>query len=397
MSIALLYAQSVTPSLTRARAEWGEALTAIGAMPPAEIAWRTGLSAIITVAALVLLWLFRRARVALSRRFNANGRVGRQVGGITQAWLTLAIFIAALYFVLRIWGLDAAQFARTATGEALAGLVRVAFILILAVAAIEMVNVAANLTAERVVKGNHGRRHVAKLRTLTGLMKGLANALVLLIATATIMATVGIEIAPLLAGAGIAGIAIGFGAQSLVKDLFTGAFLIVEDIVAYGDVVEIAGVTGSVEAMTLRTIRIRDFDGTLHVFPYGEAQVIHNKTSSFSYFAFRLQISYLSDVNRAIGVIDAVIAEMGTVPETGRRMIGEQEPVGIEELADNGVMLRGRIRTEPGQQQAVGRAFYLRVKQALDDAGVLIAQRQLPVPPYSTIEDRVAREGGETG
>jgi small conductance mechanosensitive channel len=221
-------------------------------------------------------------------------------------------------------------------------------------------------------------------------MKGLGNALVFLIATAMVLASAGIEIAPLLAGAGIAGIAIGFGAQSLVKDLFTGAFLIVEDIVAYGDIVEIAGVTGSVEAMTLRTIRIRDFDGTLHVFPYGEAQVIHNKTSSFSRFAFRLQISYLSDAKRALAVVDAVIAELQTVPETGRLMIGEQDPVGIEDLSDNGVVLRGRIRTEPGTHMVVGRAFYLRVKEALDEAGVLIAQRHLPAPPYDTIVDRVA-------
>lgn len=386
------YGQSITPSLEQAGRELGQAITAIGAMPPAEIAWRGGLSAGVLLAALIILWVVRRARTVVSKKFHEAGRslASRQIGGITQAWLSLAVLIAVIYFCLRIWGVDVAHFTRTATGGALTGLLRVAFILILAVAAMEMVNVATSLAVDRIVKADRGRRHVAKLRTLTALLKGLANALVFLIAAAMVMATAGIEIAPLLAGAGIAGIAIGFGAQSLVKDLFTGAFLIVEDIVAYGDVVEIAGVTGSVEAMTLRTIRIRDFDGTLHVFPYGEAQVIHNKTSSFSRFAFRLQISYLSDAKRALAVVDGVIAELQTIPEIARRMIGDQDPVGIEDLSDNGVVIRGRIRTEPGAQQIVGRAFYLRVKEALDEAGVLIAQRHLPVPPYDTIEDRVA-------
>jgi small conductance mechanosensitive channel len=386
------YGQSVAPSLAQARREVGEAVDAISAMPPTEIALRGGLSALVILAALIVLVLVRRARTAVSKKFQENGRTfsSKQIGGITQAWVTLAVLIAVVFFCLRIWGLDAAHFARTATGGALTGIVRVAFILILAIAAMEMINVGSSLAVDRIVKADRGRRHVAKLRTLTAMMKGLGNALVLLIATAMVMATAGIEIAPLLAGAGVAGIAIGFGAQSLVKDLFTGAFLIVEDIVAYGDIVEIAGVTGSVEAMTLRTIRIRDFDGTLHVFPYGEAQVIHNKTSSFSRFAFRLQISYLSDIKRAISVVETVIAELQTMPDIGKLMIGDQDPVGIEDLADNGVVLRGRIRTEPGGQVVVGRAFYLRVKEALDDAGVLIAQRHLPVPPFDTIEDRVA-------
>ncbi|MEJ0023814.1 MAG: hypothetical protein WDN76_10595 [Alphaproteobacteria bacterium] len=93
------------------------------------------------------------------------------------------------------------------------------------------------------------------------------------------------------------------------------------------------------------------------MFPYGEAQVIHNKTTSFSRFAFRLQISYLSDARRAIAVVDSVIAELQTVPEIAKLMIGDQDPVGIEDLSDNGVILRGRIRTEPGRQVVVGRAF----------------------------------------
>src|SRR5690606_28675888 len=121
-----------------------------------------------------------------------------------------------------------------------------------------------------------------------------------------VLSEAGIQIAPLLAAAGVAGISIGLGAQSLVEDLFTGAFLIIEDIVSHGDVVESSGVVGTVEAMTLRTIRVRSYDGTLHIFPFGEAQVIHNKTSRFSCFAFELQISYLSNIDTAIRVVEQV-------------------------------------------------------------------------------------------
>ncbi|MEJ0023815.1 MAG: mechanosensitive ion channel domain-containing protein [Alphaproteobacteria bacterium] len=168
--------------------------------------------------------------------------------------MTLAVVIAVIFFCLRIWGIGAAHFARTATGGALTGIVRVAFILILAIAAIEMINVATTLAVDRVRKSRSWPPACCEAAHIDSADEGIGQRAGLLIATAMVMATVGIEIAPLLAGAGVAGIAIGFGAQSLVKDLFTGAFLIVEDIVAYGDVVEIAGVTGSVEAMTLRTI-----------------------------------------------------------------------------------------------------------------------------------------------
>src|SRR5262249_53517846 len=143
------------------------------------------------------------------------------------------------------------------------------------------------------------RRRAAQLRTVEPLIKGVAQAFIVFMALGMILSEAGVEVAPLIAGAGVVGIAVGFGAQTLVRDLFTGAFLIIEDIVSRGDIVEINGFSGRVEAMTLRTIRLRDYDGTLHIFPYGEAQIIHNKTNRFSYFAFSIQISYLSDIDAA--------------------------------------------------------------------------------------------------
>ena len=172
-----------------------------------------------------------------------------------------------------------------------------------------------------------------------------------------------------------------------VIERFTGAFLVIEDIVSHGDIVEIGGMTGRVEAMTLRTIRLRSFDGTLHIFPYGEAQVIHNKTSSFSTFAFELQVSYLSSIDEALAVLKQVGEEIHAEKELSRYMIGGLELVGVDKLSDNGVILKGRIRTMAGENARIGNAFLKRVKEKMDKAGVLISHRHLPAPPYETIKD----------
>ncbi|MDP3382811.1 MAG: mechanosensitive ion channel family protein, partial [Phenylobacterium sp.] len=168
------------------------------------------------------------------------------------------------------------------------------------------------------------------------------------------------------------GLAIGFGAQTLVKDFLTGIFLISEDIVAVGDVVEIAGSSGVVEQMTIRTLRLRALDGTLHVLPYGEAQIIHNMTKVFSYHVVELGVSYESDIDKAFEVMAEVVEEMRADPDLGPKILEPLEVMDVSALADSGVVLRGRIKTPPGAQWGVGRAFNRRIKQAWDAAGVEI-------------------------
>jgi moderate conductance mechanosensitive channel len=186
------------------------------------------------------------------------------------------------------------------------------------------------------------------------------------------LSEIGLDVGPLIAGAGVLGIAIGFGAQSLVKDFLTGVFFIVEDIVSVGDVVRIGDSGGLVEAMTLRTIRLRDFDGTLHIFPYGEAQVVHNMTKTFSFYAFQLSISYTADINMALQLMETIGEQMLHEPPYKDAILEPIEVVGVDALADSGVRVKARIKTKPGQQWGVGREYLKRIKFAFDENGVEI-------------------------
>jgi small-conductance mechanosensitive channel len=196
------------------------------------------------------------------------------------------------------------------------------------------------------------------------------HSIIAVIALMMALSEIGLDVGPLIAGAGVLGIAIGFGAQSIVKDFLTGVFLIVEDIVSVGDVVRIGDSSGLVEAMTLRTIRLRDFNGTLHVFPYGEAQVIHNLTKTFAFAVFEVQLSYLSDVDRALEVMRKTADAMGEDAAFTEAILMPVEIVGVDAITDSAVMLKGRIRTRAGDQWRVQREFNKRIKRAFDGTSV---------------------------
>ncbi|MBS0412069.1 MAG: mechanosensitive ion channel family protein, partial [Proteobacteria bacterium] len=225
---------------------------------------------------------------------------------------------------------------------------------------------------QRIAEGSHDLRRQAQLRTLAPLLTGIARTTVVITFSLMALGDIGVNVGPLIAGAGVAGVALGFGAQTLVKDFLTGVFLVVEDIVSVGDVVKIGDSGGLVERMTLRTIRLRDFDGALHVFPYSEAQVIHNLTKTFSCYVFNLQVSYGADLDRAMKVMREVGAELQEEPEFGDRILEPIEVVGVDALADSGVVLKARLKTLPLQQWTVGREFNRRIKLAFDREGVEI-------------------------
>ena len=302
--------------------------------------------------------------------------------------IRIAVLFGALYFVLRVWGVDIDAFSNGAIGSVIGNIYRALLILVLATAAIEISGFAIIAVFGRLARKATDPRRAAQVRTLAPVLKGAVQTVIVVLAAMMFLSQIGVEVGPLVAGAGIVGLAVGFGAQSIVKDFLTGIFLIIEDIVSIGDIVQIADSTGTVEDMTLRTIRLRDYDGTLHVFPYGEAQVIHNKTKIYAYFAFELQISYFSDADKAIEITREVGDLMRADEAYNPFMLGPVEIGGVAQLGDNGVVLKGRIKTQAGQNVKVGREYYRRIKRAMDEAGIILSHRHNPVPPFDAIEDR---------
>lgn len=330
-----------------------------------------------------LRWLARLLSPKHDRKSEAAKEARRNVGGWTMIAARFVIGIVAVGTILQLWGFDVRQ---GALGQVLGMFWRAGFIIMFAVAAVEVFGFVITRALHRGARHATDLRRAAQLRTLAPVLKGVATFLVALIAVMMTLSQFGVDVAPMIAGAGILGLAIGFGAQTLVKDFLTGIFLILEDTVSIGDIVTIGEFGGGVEDMSLRTIKLRDFDGTLHIFPYSEAMVIHNKTKSFSFAVFTLSISYNSDIARALELMHEVGDELDNDAAFAPFMLDKIEVVGVDNLADSAVMLKARIKTQPGKQWAIQREYLKRIKLAFDANGVVIPFPHLKlVPPDSPI------------
>lgn len=197
-----------------------------------------------------------------------------------------------------------------------------------------------------------------------------------------------INIGPLLAGAGIIGLAFSFGAQSLVKDLIAGFFMVAEAQFAIGDIIEVAGKAGMVERMTLRVVMLRDEAGTLHIIPNGAITTVSNMTRTWSRAVVDVEVAYQADVDGAIRVIRDEAEGFARAPAWGGKLQGAPEVPGVISIGDGGVTIRALIRTVPGAQWEVGREFRRRVKNRLD-------QEAIPIPyPQRMVRVRLEEEGG---
>jgi small-conductance mechanosensitive channel len=194
-----------------------------------------------------------------------------------------------------------------------------------------------------------------------------------------ILTELGVSIGPILAGAGIVGVAVGFGAQALVKDMISGFFILLENQFRVHDVVSAAGVSGTVEAINLRTTVLRDVEGRVHVVPNGAITVVTNYTSEWSQALLDVGIPYRQDVDRAMAVLREVGASIEADPAYGKRILGRFEYPGIETLGDSSVVLRMSVRTQPHDRWHVRREMRARVKKAFDANGIETPFRRVTI------------------
>jgi small conductance mechanosensitive channel len=342
-----------------------------------EIAIRAGWTLAIIAAAFALLWLLRfLLRLAarwLSPRHDKDAPAGkearRNVGSWTMGAARFVIGMFALGTILFVWGFDVRG---GALGQGLGVIWRAGLIFLFALAAVEISGFAITRVLHRGARHSRDLRRAAQLRTLAPVLKAVAHTFVIFVAVMMTLSEFGVDIGPLIAGAGIVGLAVGFGAQTIVKDFLTGIFLILEDAVSIGDVIAIREFGGVVEDMNIRTIKLRDFDGTLHIFPFSEAQVISNRTKSFSYAVFELSIDYGANIGRALEVMKDTGESLANDPAFANVLLEDIEIVGVDQLADSAVILKARIKTAPGQQWSVKREYLKRIKSNFDDAGIRI-------------------------
>ncbi len=380
MEGSVILAQTPAPAHPSLLAELQSFVAGVFALDPMQAALRGGLSVLVIFGAMLIIWGLHLVFKSIGERVApeaaaTNKEQRKRIGRLTLFVTRLVVFAVGVVIILRVWGLDLTGFTEGVIGRIMITSARIALIVAIAIAAIEIVDITITGLFSRVAARASTVRRASQLRTLAPVLVGVCNTALVVLATMTTLSQIGVEIGPLLAGAGIVGIAVGFGAQTVVKDFFTGIFLILEDAVSIGDNVKIGNFGGVVEEMSLRTIKLRDFDGTLHIFPYSEAQVIHNQTRSFSYYVIELVISRSSDIGKALDLMRHTGEDIRHDPDFKAYGIDAVEIAGVDKLSDAGIALKARIKTAPGKQWRVGREYLRRLKIALDDAHV-----ETPVP-----------------
>jgi small conductance mechanosensitive channel len=235
-------------------------------------------------------------------------------------------------------------------------------------------------------------------QTISQLLRSVGRVVVFVVAL-LLTFNVFINIAPILAGAGILGLAISFGAQSLVKDVISGFFILFENQFAIGDVVEAAGKGGVVEKMTMRVVVLSDLQGVMHVIHNSEIKVVSNKTRGWSRAVIDVGVAYNEDVNRALSVVRDEAAQFSTDRDWAIQLDGPVEVPGVEALGDSSILIRTMIRTQPGSQWNAAREFRRRLKVRFDREGIEIPfpQRTVHIRTDDAATDSQLRAAGAAG
>jgi small conductance mechanosensitive channel len=252
---------------------------------------------------------------------------------------------------------------------------RILLVVILLWLVMRLVRILLNRLENRLIDHSDGEipdEMEKRAGTIVQLLRQGVLILLCLAGILVILRELGVEIAPLLASAGIAGLAVGFGAQNLIRDVIAGFFLIIENQVRVGDVAIVNGTGGLVEAVNFRTLVLRDLSGVVHVFPNGSINTLANLTREWSAYVFEISIGYKEDVDTVMALMREVGTELRNDETFGPLMIDDVEIFGIDDFADSGVTIKGRLRTQPIKQWDVGREYRRRLKHAFDREGIEI-------------------------
>jgi len=282
----------------------------------------------------------------------------------------VGIYALAFLLVLQAWDVRSFAWFETGLGRQTAGaLLSIGLVLAIALAVWELFSAA----IERQLAGldAHGAPSRARRRTLLPLLRTTLFCVIVAIAGLTILSQIGVSIAPLLAGAGVVGVAVGFGSQALVKDVITGLFILVEDQVAVGDVVDLGKEhKGVVEAISIRTIRLRDQAGAVLTVPFSEVTTVKNMTKDFAYAVARITVAYREDTDRVTEILRQVCDELNADTELQPWILDPFDYQGIDSLDESSVALVLRVRTVAGKQFTVGRALNRLIKIAFEKHGI---------------------------
>ena len=338
----------------------------------------TLLSIVVLIAAKLAILGSREAvdrgfglRPELMDRYPGLAARSNRYFAILHIVITTAILFVAVFATLEAWGVDSFAWVGTDAGRRIIGsVISSAFVIVIAVIFCEM---ASSVIERYLARSAEGEVELsARAKTLLPLLRKALLVVVTTIVSFIILSEIGVNIGPLLAGAGVVGLAVGFGSQTLVKDVITGVFILAEDQFAVGDVVRVNDKAGLVEEITIRTIRLRDLGGNVHMIPFSSVGMVENMTKDFSRYVFDVGIAYREDVDEVIAILRELGDQMQADEYYGPLINEPIEIMGLDKFGDSAIVVRARLTTKPIKQWEVGREFNRRMKRRFDELGIEI-------------------------
>ncbi|MCG6576311.1 mechanosensitive ion channel family protein [Pseudomonas sp. AF32] len=311
--------------------------------------------------------VFKSPKVEAIQR---NSAYKSRLFSLLHALLRIVMAVAFIEVLGRIWGVSLFEFAsRNAVGRAISdSLSRIGLIFLVTWLTWVVLDTAIQEALKPPLNKRGARQPSTRIKTILPLLRNAIKIILVVICAITTMANLGINVAPLLAGAGVVGLAIGFGSQQLVQDVITGLFIIIEDTLSIGDwVVLSSGHAGTVEGLTIRTLRLRDGKGFVHSVPFGQIKAVTNQSRQFAFAFFSVQFTYDTDVDQAIELIREAGNSISEDPFLKFNLQGPLDVFGVDRMDLNGVVLTAQFRTVSGGQYAVSRAFNQRLKKLVDN------------------------------
>ncbi|MGY2461339.1 mechanosensitive ion channel domain-containing protein [Vreelandella sulfidaeris] len=359
---------------------------------------RSIISASLLVLTLVVTGLLRRQAERIGKRRHRH-RQSQYRKRLERFGFVLAHIFAWMVFAelsMQVWGSSFFGLGQQAVASARIG--QALFSLGATVLLAWLVWIFADTAIQRALMSSarsRGRRvNQARAQTITPMIRNVIFVTILIIAVIAGLANLGVNVTPLLAGAGVIGLAIGFGAQTLVQDLITGIFILIEDSLAVDDFVQINNHMGTVEGLTLRTVRLRDLDGIVHIITFSRIESIHNMSRQFGIALMRIRIPFDMKIDDAITLMQETAQELRRDPMMRHYIWSPLEMQGVQGFEDGCPILRMRFRTAPEMQWDVSRAFNLLLKQRMEAQEIDLGVPRLSISMESRSEDRMEATAG---
>ncbi len=331
-----------------------------------------------------------RAAEGLEAQKQAVEDAGGQLRIVALRAGRLALYVFAVLFFLRIWGVDFLSLAQASVGTRIAGaLVDIGLTVLVAYVLWEMARIAIDrrLALEGGAEqgegasepGEQGGQGVSRIRTLLPLLRVTLRIVIAVMAVMLALSALGVDIGPLLAGAGVVGLAVGFGAQTLVRDIVSGVFFLVDDAFRLGEYIDVGSVKGTVEKISLRSLRLRHHRGALHTIPFGEIQHLTNYSRDWAIMKLEFRVPFDTDLDKVRKIFKRIGQELLHDEELGPDFIQPFKSQGVLQTDDSAFVIRGKFMAKPGKQFLIRRAVFQRVQKAFAEEGIRFADRRVTV------------------